>query len=92
MDILPGVLAGLVWGALAALLNGAISKSCMKKNTATAMMAANTARMAVDIAALAAVFLLRRRLPFRYEAALIGTAIALSVVTIVVTFRLTRPK
>lgn len=86
MNTVIGVLIGLVWGVLAGLLNVLISRGCLKKNSTNALMAANLARTAVDFAALAAVYLLRSRLPFPWEGALVGTAVALSLVTIVFAF------
>lgn len=91
MKYVYGALAGLVWGALAALLNGYISKRAMQKEKASAMMGANLVRTAVDVAALAAVLLLRNVLPFSFEAALVGTALSLSMLTIVIAFQLSRP-
>ena len=46
----------------------------------------NLAHMAVDIAVLAIVYLLRKALPFSYEAMLIGTAATLSIVTIIFSY------
>ena len=88
MEFVFGALAGLVWGALAALLNREINKKALEKNSTNAMLAANMARTAVDIAALAAVFFLRKVLPFRFEAMLVGTAVSLSLLTIVFSYRL----
>lgn len=90
MNYLWGALAGLVWGAAAALLNAFVSKKCIAKNSSGAMLAANAIRSVVDIGALAAVFLLRKLLPFSFEAALIGTAVALSMLTIVFAYRLSK--
>ena len=56
------------------------------------MMAASIARMAVDLVALGAVYLLRKRLPFSFEATIIGAAIALSLLTIVFAYRLIKPE
>ena len=92
MSYVFGALAGLVWGALAALLNWAISRAALKKNTGGAMMGANVARLAVDLVALGAVFLLRKWLPFSFEAAIIATAVALSLLNIVFTYQSIRPK
>ena len=91
MQFVWGGLAGLVWGALAALLNAGITKRALKKNSDSSLLTANALRLPVDFLALGAVFLLRRRLPFPYEPALIGTAVSLSVLTIVFAFRLSRP-
>jgi len=88
MGYVIGALCGLVWGAAAALLNSRISKRCIAKNSTPALMGANLARVGVDIAALGAVFLLRKVLPFPYEAMLIATAIAMSLVTIVCAYRM----
>ena len=87
MKLLFGILAGLVWGALCGLLNTRILKKAMEKNSNNAVMAANGIRMGVDLASLAAVFFLRTVLPFPYEAILVGTAVALSVVTILFAYR-----
>ena len=86
MKLAVGILVGLVWGALAGLLNTTINKALLKKGTTNALMAGNLARLAVDFAAMAAVYLLRNLLPFSWEAALIGTAVALSIVTIIFAF------
>lgn len=91
MKYVLGAVLGLIWGALAALLNTAINKNALKKNTTNAVLAARGATTAVDILALALVFLLRKVLPVSYEAMLVGTAIALSIITIVMAFRLARP-
>lgn len=88
MKVLIGALAGLLWGAAAAFLNARVSAAIMKKETVQAAMAANFARLAVDIAALAAVLLLRGVLPFPYEPALIGAAVSLSTFTLINAFRM----
>ena len=82
-----GGAAGLFWGALWGFLNLQIMKKAIEKNSTNAVMAANLMRMAVDLAALGLVFLLRGTLPFPFEAMLIGTALALSGLTIVYAFR-----
>ena len=92
MQFVFGAAAGLVWGALAAFLNLQINKKALAKNSTNALLAANICRTAVDFAALGLIVLLRRFLPFRYEAALVGTAIALSLLTIVFAYRLSRPE
>ena len=86
MKLAIGILMGLIWGALAGLLNITMNKGLLKKNSTNALMAGNLARLAVDFAAMAAVYLLRDVLPFSWEAALIGTAVALSIVTIIFAF------
>lgn len=88
MKLLLGLLAGLAWGVLAALLNHRISLAMIAKNTTPALLGANLLHTAVDIAALGTIFLLRKVLPFRYDAALVGTAIALSLLTIVLAYRM----
>lgn len=92
MSMLLGILAGLVWGALCGGVNVHIMKRAIQKGKDQAVMTANALRMAVDLAALGLVFLVRKLLPFPYEAMLIGTAVALSVVTIVFAFRYGKPK
>ena len=67
MKLAIGILMGLIWGALAGLLNITINKGLLKKNSTNALMAGNLARLAVDFAAMAAVYLLRDVLPFSWE-------------------------
>ena len=88
MNLVLGVLAGLLWGAAAAAVNMGISKKALAKGSTNVLLAANLGRTAVDIAALASVFLLRKLLPFSYEAMLVGTAISLSLLTILFAFRM----
>ena len=92
MNYVWGVLAGLAWGALAAFINYRINKAAVKKNSNTSMMAANGARMAVDLVALGTVYLLRKALPFSFEATIIAAAISLSLLTIVFAYRLIKPE
>ena len=83
MNLVIGIAAGLVWGALAAIVNLQINKKALAKGSTNSLLAANLARTFVDLAALAAVFLLRRFLPFSYEGMLLGTAISLSLISVV---------
>ena len=87
MNYLWGALAGLAWGALCGVLNTLVLKKSMQKNDSNRLMAGNLARMAVDLLALLLVFLLRKILPFSYEAMLEGTAVALSVTSLLFAFR-----
>ena len=88
MNLILAIAAGVLWGALAAYVNLRINKAALAKGSTNALLAANLGRTAVDIAALAAVFLLRKVLPFSYEAALISTAITLSLLTVAFAFRM----
>lgn len=88
MGYVLGAICGLIWGTAAALLNYQISKHSILKNNTASLLGANVLRILVDLAALAVVFFLRRVLPFRYEAALIATAIAMSMVTIFCAYRM----
>ena len=88
MKIAIAILAGVLWGALAALINMAINKKALAKASTNALLAANMARTAVDLAALGIVFLLRKILPFPYEAMMLGTAITLSLLTVFFAFRM----
>lgn len=91
MKYVIGGLVGLIWGAAAAVLNAYISKRALAKNSAKSLLLANVIRCFVDIAALAVMFLLRKVLPFSFEAAIIGTALAMSMLTIVFAYKLSRP-
>ena len=92
MSYVLGALAGILWGALAAFVNFNINKAALKKNSNASMLAANLARTGVDLVALGTVFLLRKVLPFSFEAALIATAITLSTLTVVFAYRLSKPE
>ena len=87
MHLVWGALAGLVWGALWGGLNILILKKSLGKNDSNLLMVANLGRMVIDMAALLLVFLLRKILPFSYEAMLVGTAVALSVTSLIFAFR-----
>lgn len=92
MKYLIGALAGLIWGALAALLNGYITKKALDKASDKAMLLSNALRLVVDVVALGSVFLLRNVLPFSFEAALVGTAASLSLLMIVFTYKMAAGK
>lgn len=92
MKYLIGALAGLVWGALAALLNGYITKKALDKASDKAMFLSNALRLVVDVVALGSVFLLRNVLPFSFEAALVGTAASLSLLMIVFAYKMAAGK
>ena len=92
MTYVFGALAGLVWGFLAALLNAFVTKKCIAKQSTNAIMAANFIHMLVDVAALAVVFLLRNLSWMNFAAAIAATAAALSITTIVFTYKLAAQK
>lgn len=92
MSIVLGILAGLVWGVLAALLGGAVIRRALAKNTNGALLAGNFLRTLIDIAALGLVFLARKLLPFDYTWMLIAAAVALSIGTIVISYRIAGKK
>ena len=60
----------------------------MMRGGANMLTAMSLVRTFVDVAALAAVYFTRDLLPLRFEVVLITTAVVLSLVTIVVSFRL----
>ena len=86
------VLAGAVWGVAVGLVNMLIMRAALNKNRDAAFMGANLARTFLDLAAFAAVFLLRNVLPLPYPFVLVGTALGLSMTTIVFSFRLAGKK
>ena len=92
MEYLIGAVIGLLWGALIAWLNSRINKKAIAKNDTKAIMTANMIRMAIDVAALAAVFLLRKVLPWNFDATIAGTAAYLGLLTAYFAFRLSKPE
>ena len=92
MNYVFGALAGLLWGALAAFVNLKINQAALKKSSNAAMLGANTARTAVDLIALGTVFLLRKVLPFSFEATIIATAVSLCLLTVELAYWVTRPE
>lgn len=88
MAYVLAVLVGAVWGVLVGLGNMLIMRAALRKNTDKALLGANLLRSVADLAALAAVFLLRSVLPLPYTFILVGTAAGLSITTIIVSFRL----
>lgn len=92
MKYLVGAAAGLVWGALAALLNGFITSRAVARANDKLLLLSNFLRLLVDVAALGSVFLLRNVLPFSFEAALVGTAASLSLLMIVFAYKIAAKK
>ena len=92
MKYVIGAVTGLLWGALVAWLNSRISKKAIEKNSTKAMMLASLLRTALDIAALALVFLLRNVLPGNFEATIVGTAASLGLLTVYFAYRLSKPE
>ena len=95
MEYIIGAVTGLLWGALVAWLNSRISKKAIEKNSTKAMMLASLLsllRTALDIAALALVFLLRNVLPGNFEATIVGTAASLGLLTVYFAYRLSKPE
>lgn len=81
------ILAGLVWGALAGSVNALVTKKMAGGDTRM-LGAMSLVRTAIDVAALAAVYFTRNLLPLRFEIVLIATAVSLSLMMIVASFRL----
>lgn len=92
MTYVLAVLVGAVWGAAMGFVNMLIMRAALKKNKDQAFMGANMLRTLLDLAAFAVVFLLRGVLPLPYTFVLVGTAVGLSMTTIVLSFRLAGKK
>lgn len=90
MSIVYAVLAGLVWGAAAASVNYLITKKSLASDSNNMVMVSGVLRTAVDIAALASIFLLRSHLPFDYTYSIIAAAVAMSMGTVIFTFSLAK--
>ena len=89
MQIALSILGGAVWGLLAALLNATLMKRAVSKNDIKSVSLCNMLRFFIDAGALAIVFLMRAVIPMDFSAAII--AAAMSIFTIVFTFRIARP-
>lgn len=92
MKIALAILLGLLWGALCALLGGFVTRRALAKSSNQALLAGSLTRTLIDLIALGLVFLGRDLLPFDYSYMLIATAVALSLGTILISFRLARRK
>lgn len=84
------IIAGLVWGALAAWLNSCITRKMLSKDTTNGVMLGSMLRSAVDIAALAVIFLVRNILPINYVYTLIAAAVSMSVITVAMSYRISK--
>ena len=73
-------------------VNAFVTKKCIAKQSTNAIMASNLVHMLVDVAALAAVFLVRNLSWLNFAVAIVATAAALSITTIVFTFKLAAKK
>ena len=91
MQIALSIIGGAVWGLLDALLNAALMKNAVAKNDLKSVSLCNILRFFTDVVALAAVFLLRNIIPMHFTAAIVSTAAAMSICTIIFTFRIARP-
>lgn len=90
MMVALAIFLGLVWGLLAALLGGLVTRRAMAKNTEGAMIAVSLLRTVIDLVALGLIFLLRKVLPFDYTWMMLATAVSLSLGTIVISFRIAK--
>ncbi len=90
MSIVYAVLVGLVWGAAAAGINYLITKKSLASSSNNMIMVSGVLRTAVDIVALASIFLLRSYLPFDYTYSIIAAAVAMSMGTLIFTFSLAK--
>ena len=87
MQIVYSVLAGLVWGGAVGFVNLLVTKKVISSSPEK-ISAVSLLRTLIDVAALAAVYFTRRLLPLWFEATLIATAVTLSLVSILLSFRL----
>ena len=82
-----GIVAGFAWGAVAAVLNGLVGRFVVAKNAEGAAKSGGLIQTGISLAFLIVVVLLKGVLPFSYEAMLIGTVIAISLLGIVFTYK-----
>lgn len=87
MKYVIGVLAGALWGFLAAMLNNYVLKKALESGSHRKMLGANILRALIAVGFFAAVILLRNRMPFNYLMAIVGTAAGMSMTTIYLVFK-----
>ena len=87
MNYAIGILAGIAWGSLGALLNNYLLKKAAAGGNTQHVLAVFMARMFVDLVLLGAIVLVRKHLPFSYEMMLVGTAGTLGLATTWLAFR-----
>lgn len=87
---LIGGVIGAAFGFAVAAVSAAATRRNMKKDSVNAVMAGSMLRTLLDIAALAAVYLLRNVLPFPLYGVIIGTAVGLSVGNVLLAQRLSK--
>lgn len=96
VEYVIGVVVGIVYGSLVAFLNSRLTKRYLDRqqtgsNTGMAsVLSLSLGRQLISLAALLVVFLLRNWLPWPFAAVLIGAAVGLSVISIVIIYRLTK--
>lgn len=88
-EILPGVISGFLFGALAAFLNYRLTLKLLR-GKAKASGLAPTARVIIDAAALAAVYFITPFTPLDRTWTLVGTAAGLTLPLILLTPMLLR--
>lgn len=92
MKIVLGFIVGLLWGAAASGIISIIGKRCAAKNTPEAVTAYARASGLIGLAAVLIVFLVRNLLPLNNLAMIMGTAIALSSLSIIFALKISSRK
>ncbi len=87
MITLWSVAAGLVWGTLFGLIGARVTKK-MASGSEREISSMSLVRTVMDVIALAAVYFTRNLLPLRFEATLVSTAVALTLIGVVAAFRI----
>ena len=88
MNIAVSVLIGMCWGTAAAFAGSRLLKKALEKKDVRYFNRMNTLKIIVDVAAIAVLFFLRNVLPFNSVAAMFGTAVAVSVLSTVFSFKI----
>ena len=77
-DTVMGAVAGGLFGLAVAAVGMVLTLRAMKKGGSRALAVAMAVRLLLDLAALGAVYLLRKTLPLPFEPTIIATAVGLS--------------
>lgn len=88
MNTFISVISGLCWGSAVAFANSRLLKKAIEKQSVKHFNRINTLRVIIDVAAIAVLFFLKSVLPINSIIAMLSTAVAISVLSTVLSFKI----